>query len=144
MRERYGLKAALRGLGAGLLFAATGLTWFGAQAEPMQAPKSRVVLDLPEGYQASDLFSGFVNEETGASFVIMELPAKAYGSLAKGFSAEALGKKGITEVESGQLERTGDHIYMTGKQGSPAGPFAKHIMIFHDAQTTAMITGNIP
>ena len=41
-------------------------------ASPQQAPNSRVVLDLPPGYVPSPLFSGFQNDASGVSFIILE------------------------------------------------------------------------
>ena len=68
-------------------------------ASPQQAPNSRVVLDLPPGYVPSPLFSGFQNDTSGVSFIILEAPVGEYDKMAHGFTAEELAKRGITDVQ---------------------------------------------
>jgi hypothetical protein len=110
----------------------------------MQAPNSRVVIDLPAAYAPSPLFSGFIDEGTGASFVVLELPAHAYEDMVKGFTPEALAKKGIAAARPAPLERHGDYISMVAEQASPAGTFSKHFVLFRDDTTTALVSANIP
>src|SRR5205809_808646 len=75
-------------------------------ATQQQAPNSRVVLDLPPGYPPSPLFSGFQNDSSGVSFVILEAPVTEYAKMAQGFTTEELAKRGITDVQQATLART--------------------------------------
>lgn len=114
-----------------------------ATARVQQAPSSRVAIDLPDGYQPSRLFTGFVNEAAGVSLVIVELPEAAYEQLANGLTPEALATKGITDVQAGKIARAEPYIYMTGVQASGQGPVAKFLMAFRNGGVTALITANV-
>lgn len=115
-----------------------------ATAAEMQANNSRVVLDLPAGFSPSKLFSGFQNEATGTSFVILELPAKAFPELAAGFEPPALAKRGLTNAEKGSLPRTDEHIYMRAHQQTPGGAYAKFFVLFKTADQTVLVSANAP
>ncbi len=115
-----------------------------ANATPQQAPNSRVVLDLPAGYQPSALFSGFQNDELGVSYVILEVPAKAYEELAAGFASAELAKRGLTDAAKGTLPRSDDYIYMRARQKSPAGTYAKFFVLLRTHDQTVLISTNVP
>ena len=115
-----------------------------ASATPQQAPNSRVVLDLPAGYTPSPLFSGFQNDATGVSYVILEAPVGEYDKMAQGFTPEELAKRGITHVERGSLDRSDKHIYMRARQKSEAGTYAKYFVLFQTADQTVLVSVNVP
>ncbi|CFX33996.1 exported protein of unknown function [Candidatus Filomicrobium marinum] len=115
-----------------------------ASALPQQALNSRVVLDLPEGFEPSPLFSGFTNENLGVSYVIFETPHEAYDELISGFTAEGLAKRGITSVERGTLPRTDDHIYIRAQQTSPTGTYEKFFVVFRTADQSVLVSANVP
>src|SRR5262245_48603241 len=87
-------------------------------ANPQQAPNSRVVLDLAPGYTPSPLFSGFQDEASGVSYVILEAPVGEYDNMARGFTPHELAKRGIKHVQRGALSRTDPHVYMRAVQKS--------------------------
>ena len=71
-----------------------------AQAELRQAPNSRVAIDLDARFVPSNRFSGFTDEQSGASFIIVEMPPQAYNELKHiGDSPEALATRGLTEAQ---------------------------------------------
>jgi hypothetical protein len=115
-------------------------------AEPRQAPNSRVALDVGPSFAPSDRFSGFVDESTGASFVIIEMPPRAYEELKViPDSKEALARQGLTDTARAPLPgREGDYVYFTGKQISAGSEFAKFVLIMLENGVTAMISANIP
>jgi hypothetical protein len=113
-------------------------------ASPQQAPNSRVVLDLPPGYIPSPLFSGFQNDTSGVSFIILEAPVGDYDKMAKGFTAEELAKRGITDVQKVELARTDPHVYMRAQQKSAAGAYAKFFVLFRTADQTILVSVNVP
>lgn len=115
-----------------------------AAAAPQQAPNSRVVLDLPAGYVPSPLFSGFQNEELGVSYVILEMPLKAYDEIAAGFKTAELAKRGLTDVEAGTLQRSDAYTYMRARQTSPAGAFAKFFVLFKTADQSVLVSVSAP
>jgi hypothetical protein len=113
-------------------------------ATPQQAPNSRVVLDLPESYTPSPLFSGFQDDATGVSYVILEAPVTEYDKMAQGFTPQELAKRGIIDVEKGALPRTDAHIYMRAVQKSEAGTYAKFFVLFRTADQTVLTSVNVP
>lgn len=115
-----------------------------AHAIWMQALNSRVVLDLPAGFTASKLFSGFQNETSGVSYVILELPLKAYDELAAGFEGPELAKRGLTDPEKGTLPRSDTHIYMRARQQTAAGAYAKFFVLFKTSDQTVLVSANAP
>lgn len=115
-----------------------------AQARIEQAPNSRVLLDLPAGYVPSAQFAGFQHEGTGSSFVILEVPAKAYDELAAGLTPEKLAVRGIHDVTRGKLTRTDEHVFMRGRQKSPAGEFEKFFVLFKAADLGVLVSANVP
>ena len=115
-----------------------------SSASPQQAPNSRVVLDLPAGYTPSPLFSGFQNDASGVSFIILEAPVAEYDKMAQGFTAEELAKRGITDVQKVDLARTDPHVYMRAHQKSAAGDYAKFFVLFRTADQTILVSVNVP
>lgn len=115
-----------------------------AMASPQQAPNSRVVLDLPPAYTPSRLFSGFQNDASGVSYVILEAPVAEYDKMAQGFAAEELAKRGISQVEKGTLDRQDKYVYMRAVQKSEAGTYAKYFVLFRTADQTVLVSVNVP
>jgi hypothetical protein len=126
-----------------LLCAQTGI----ASAEtPRQAPNSRVAMEVPDSFIASDRFSGFVDEKSGASILIVEMPAVAYDEVRTiGDKPEVFAQKGIVETKKAELPgRTGDYVYITGKQKTQTGDYGKYILVARENNVTVMITANVP
>jgi hypothetical protein len=142
---RQGSSSARR---AAAVLALTTLMGMGApavvMATPQQAPNSRVVLDLPPGYTPSPLFSGFENDASGVSYVILEAPVDEYDKMAQGFTPEELAKRGITQVQKGDLPRTDPHVYMRAMQKSEAGTYAKYFVLFRTPDQTVLVSVNVP
>jgi len=114
-----------------------------ALARPQQAPASRVVVDVPDGYKPARLFTGFINEAAGVSLVILEMPAVAYEQLANGLTPDALAAKGIAKAEAGKLGRREPYLYMRGEQASAQGPVAKFLVAFTNKKVAALVTANV-
>jgi hypothetical protein len=113
-------------------------------ATPQQAPNSRVVLDLPPGYVPSPLFAGFQSDASGVSYVILEAPVAEYDKMAQGFTPDELAKRGITQVQRGELSRTDPHVYMRAVQKSEAGLYAKYFVLFRTSDQTVLVSVNVP
>src|SRR5690606_29977109 len=127
-----------------LLLAALLLAPSPVIAAPAQAPGSRVVLELPDGFAASPDFSGFVGVANGASILLLEVPASAYPDMASGLSPEALSKKGVGQVQTGSLDRQGEYVYVTGEQQTASGPYVKYILLFREPSATALVSISVP
>ena len=115
-----------------------------AGASVQQPPGSRITMDVPDNFEVSKLFSGFIVPVAGMSMVIAELPTTRYDEIAAGFNDAALAKKGITKVKRGKLDRTDEHLYLTGEQTHNGRVFAKFLLLIKDAKSVAIITANVP
>jgi hypothetical protein len=135
---RPGILAAL----AGVLIA-TG-TAPHARAESQTVPSTRISVDVPAGFEPAKQFPGFMNEKTGASLMVVQMPAVAYAEFQKKDLAAAMATQGFASVKNDKLTFPGDHIYITAEQATAAGAFSKFLLIFADADATAMLTANVP
>ena len=129
--------AALSALATAMILSATPVL-----AKTEQVPATRIALDVPAGYTAAKKFSGFINETTGASIVVAEMPAAAFAEIKTDFAAK-LASNGFANVTPGKLSMPGEHIYLTAEQATAAGAVSKFLLIFADAKATAMLTVNI-
>ena len=113
-------------------------------AAPAQAPGSRLVLDMPKGFAASPMFSGFIHAPTGATIILLEVPASAYPDMTRGLSPQTLASQGVIGVETRSLVREGEYLYVTAEQPAAAGPFAKFILLFREGPITALVSASVP
>lgn len=113
-------------------------------AKVMQAPGSRVSMDLPEAFKPSHVFAGFMDIISSAAVVVLEMPPEAYGQVTAGFTAEALAKKGVMNVKRSKLGRAGDYFFVTGQQKFRRGLLDKFILVLKDDRNTAVINFNVP
>lgn len=113
-------------------------------AKVMQAPGSRVSLNLPEAFKPSPLFAGFMDIISSAAVVVLEMPPESHGKVIAGFTAEALAKKGVMNAKRSKLGRTDDYFFVTGEQKFRRGLLDKFILVLKDDRHTAVITFNVP
>jgi len=113
---------------------------------PRQAPNSHIAMEVPESFTPSDRFSGFVDDKSGASLLVVEMPAVAYDEVKViGDKADALAQKGIIETKKVELSgRSGEYVFITGKQKTASGDYSKYIMVARENGLTMMITANVP
>jgi hypothetical protein len=114
-------------------------------AQTMQAPNSRVIIDLPAGFVASKQFSGFMNEKMGASIVVVEFPPEAYSQMVLGMTPDALAARGMQKAVIGKLDtRTGDHVYIRAEQAAGGMAVQKFMLIVKEPDATVLVTANVP
>lgn len=122
-----------------------------AQASPQESsdqrklvPGTRVRLAPPPGHSPGKGFLGYQWEETGASLLILEMPAP-YAEVGAGFDAEGMAKKGMTLLEASDA-RFGVHegklVHAT--QRAQGVEFEKWMAVLGDERRTVMITANFP
>jgi hypothetical protein len=133
---------------AGLLIAFLVLHLSRLAVEPAlrQPGGSRVALAVGSNFTPSDRFTGFVDENSGASVVVVELPKVAYEQLKRlGDTSEAFEAHGLMNVERITLpNRKGDYVYLKGQQKTALVDYAKYVLIFPEKGETVMVTANIP
>lgn len=111
-----------------------------------QAAGGRIALTAGDRFAQSDRFTGFVDETSGASIVLMELPLAAFYRLQKsGNAAETFAAQGIANASPQTLPaRRGDYIYFHGEQTTALVDYIKHILVFSEGGIAAMVTVNVP
>jgi hypothetical protein len=118
-----------------------------AEAEAFRiAPNSRIALEVGGSFMASRRFSGFLDENSGVSFVTSEMPASAFdGVKAIGDDPAAFSQHGITITQKSVLPgREGEYVYITGQQRSGSATIVKFLLILRQNGITGMITVNVP
>ena len=116
-----------------------------AQSDPLvHVGGTHCSLVPPKGFVPSETFSGFMNEATGASIMITEIPAP-YEMLVNSFTAPALKTKGMTLLGKENMEISGMQAtifqvsQMVGDQN-----YLKQMMFFGDSSNTVMVNGIYP
>jgi hypothetical protein len=110
------------------------------------APDSRIALEVGGSFMASRSFSGFLDENSGVSFVTSEMPGSAYDDVKViGDDPTALAQHGITITQKSVLpEREGEYVYITGQQRNGNATILKFLLIMRQNDITGMITVNVP
>jgi hypothetical protein len=113
-----------------------------------KVPGTAVQLAPPEGFQASQLFLGFEQQQTGASILVTEMPipkAEVPKVLGKLNSAEALGSRGMNLIESKEIVISG----IPGKlllvsQSNRGVDFLKWVMVLAEGDRVLIVTAAFP
>ncbi len=110
----------------------------------IKVPGTKCSLVPPAGFVAATTFSGFQNEETGASIMVNELPAP-YPELADGFTAEALASRGMMMLNKETIDFNGTKAtFISLSQPANGTTYLKQMLIFGDDKHTVMINGIYP
>lgn len=105
-----------------------------------------VGLAPPGAMTRADSFAGFQDSAESASILIVEFPAEAYAELASMFGSEKLAAVVTIDapVESLKLAGDIDALLAAGSQTQQGIEYRKWVMIAGGAETTAMVTVQIP
>lgn len=129
--------------GIGLVASMAGGTAF-AQTEFPKA--GSVGLDAPDGMVMSSRFAGFEDVETGASILVAEMPAQAFGQLNAGFTADALLSKGIVAGprEDRSVAGAEQAFLVRATQSVQGVDYDKWMLVAGGSAATALITVQVP
>tara|TARA_R110002096_G_scaffold43171_4_gene116369 strand:- start:714 stop:1658 length:945 start_codon:yes stop_codon:yes gene_type:complete len=112
-----------------------------------QLTGSYTVIDLPEGFEESQQFSGALWPKARASILITELPPNAFEPVAQGLLADkaALSDQGILLDETEEI-RQGDSKALIGRGSQQVGgqPFDKWLLLIGAPHVTLLVTAQIP
>ena len=112
--------------------------------ESVAVPGTQVTMPAPEGFSLSQRFAGFEDTATGASIVVMELPADAFGELRTGLTADALAGRGITQSERREESVGGlPAVLISGTQVAGNLTFQKRLLVV-GGSVTALLTATVP
>ena len=112
--------------------------------EPAAVPGTQVALPPPAGFALSQRFAGFENPNTGASILIVEMPAEAFAQLVEGLTPEGLAERGVTESARSEETIGGlPALLISGTQAAGGLLLEKRLLIL-GGDVTALLTATIP
>ena len=112
--------------------------------ESVVVPGTQVIMPAPKGFNLSQRFAGFEDVETGASILVVEMPADAFGGLRDGLTPEALAQRGVTQSERREESVGGlPAVLISGTQVAGNLTFEKRLL-FMGGSVTALITATVP
>ncbi|MEM1055368.1 MAG: hypothetical protein AAGI52_07565 [Bacteroidota bacterium] len=116
-----------------------------ASAQPVGVPGTRVSLDPPKGYVASERFAGFEHDALQGSLMVLELPEAPLAEVLAEFSSEALAQQGIRDAAMEEIEINGvTSALVTGQQTAYGETFDKWILVTGDSLGVVMVNGALP
>jgi len=114
-------------------------------ADPVYPLASHVGLVAPGAMKPSERFRGFEDPVTGASILILEVPAQAYPEVEKQMTAEALKKQGMTEEKREDVTlKAGKGLLIVGEQVADAKKMRKWVFLATGAEVGAVIAVQVP
>jgi hypothetical protein len=114
-------------------------------ADPVYPLASHVGLVAPGAMKPSQRFRGFEDPATGASILILEVPAQAYADVEKQMTAEALKKQGMTEEKRENVTLSaGKGLLIAGEQTVDAKKMRKWVFLASGADVGALIAVQVP
>lgn len=114
------------------------------QTTSVLIPGTKYSIIPPEGFALSTSFSGFQNNETGASIMIMDIPT-SYSSLLQGFTKDALKTKGMDLLSKENVKyKNSDAMLFKISQKANGINYLKQVLLFGDKKITVMVNGIYP
>jgi hypothetical protein len=135
-------RAAFRCLSAIGLISAASLAF---AAEAVFPPAGSVGLVPPPGMTQAKAFSGF-EHRSGASILITEMPAEAYGQLVEKFTPAALRASGFEARDAGASLSVsgGEGRVLRGRQAANGQSYAKWVAVVRGGAGTGLVTVQVP
>jgi hypothetical protein len=116
----------------------------GHAAEPIYPTGSRIGLEPARGLSASERFPGFEDKASGATVLILDMPAQALSEAAKQINKDALKKQGIVEdTRENFSHRSGKGTLVAGRQEGDS-KVRKWILLTSVFDSTTLIVVEVP
>jgi len=107
-------------------------------------PGTKYSLIPPKGFVTATSFSGFQNNESGASIMVVEVPAPIQ-LLTEEFTADALKAKGMTLIEKELIDfQASKATLIKVSQKANGVNYLKIILLFGDTEKTVLVNGIYP
>ncbi|HEY0066847.1 MAG TPA: hypothetical protein VGB46_05780 [Flavisolibacter sp.] len=127
-----------------LAFLLIGHFAFGQKDSLVKVPGTRCSLVPPEAFVAATEFSGFLNEEVGASIIVTEV-GMPYQQVQGMFTAEVLKQKGMTFVGKKTVDfNMSKAILVKGTQKAHGIIYIKQVLVFGDEEETVIVSSTYP
>jgi hypothetical protein len=105
---------------------------------------TKISMVPPEGFTNAANFSGFQQDESGASIMVLDIPGP-FSEVSKAFTEEGLKSQGMTFISSEKLNFQGfEAALLTVQQEAYGQSFHKHILAFGSDKETILINGTFP
>jgi hypothetical protein len=112
-----------------------------ASADAVFPIASRLGLVPPAGLNVSTSFPGFEDDQKNAFIRLIALPAQAFAEIEKTMTNDAMKKQGMTVEKRETLKLPGGNAMLViVRQGTPAGPLRKWLLIAPMDNLTAMVS----
>ena len=119
-------------------------TYLAAQTTLTPIPGTKYSMIPPEGFVISPNFSGFQNNETGSSIIIVDLPTD-FAELDKSFTKDALKSKGITLISKEKVKHNNsDASLIKVSQKGNGINYLKQILVFGEDSKTVIVNAVYP
>lgn len=116
-----------------------------AAADPVFPRGAAVGLEPPAGLVVADRFAGFQSEATGASILVVELPAAAFSEIQGAMSDSALKTRGMKVSARRTLKlKDGPALLIRGSQTVGGREYRKWVLLLGARSTAAMVTVQVP
>ncbi len=114
-------------------------------ADPVFPTGSRIGFVPPASFQVSTRFPGFEDKDSGASILIVDMPAQAYSEVEKQMTKENVKKQGIVEEKRETLSlATGKAILIVGQQEAEGRKIRKWIFLASAPEALALVAVQVP
>ncbi|AMM50011.1 hypothetical protein TH61_00810 [Rufibacter sp. DG15C] len=116
----------------------------GQKASSIAVPGTKVSLIPPNGFIQAVNFSGFQNEEIGASIIVIEFPVSTREIL-NSFTPEVLAKQGMKFSKKEEIQHQNAPallLYVT--QEVYGKTYQKQVLVFGDSTKSVMVNGLYP
>jgi len=105
---------------------------------------SNLFLIPPPGFAEATNFQGFLQESSGASIMVIEIPGP-FSESTKGFTEEGLKSQGVVLNKREEVKVNGyQGLFITAEQLAYGVNYSKYILVFGDEQNSFMVNGAYP
>ncbi len=109
-----------------------------------KVPGTKCSLIPPDGFVVATKFSGFQNNQSGASIMITEIPGPV-STIAESFTADALKTKGMTLIDRQIVDfNNSKATFIKVSQSANGINYLKQILVFGDSKNTILVNGIYP
>lgn len=114
-------------------------------ADPVYPTGARFGFVPPAGFERSAQFAGFEDKNSGASILMVEMPAQAHPEIERQMRKENVKKQGIVEEKREALPlAAGKAMLIVGSQEGDGRKIRKWILLASTADATALIVVQVP